>query len=42
MHLPLQESIKGDYFEGVAPTLALFEKRLGDNDWFVGNKVCLL
>ncbi|XP_052779290.1 glutathione S-transferase Mu 5-like isoform X3 [Mya arenaria] len=32
------ESLKEDYFKNVQPTLALFEKKLGNNDWFVGNK----
>ncbi|XP_052781846.1 glutathione S-transferase Mu 4-like [Mya arenaria] len=32
------ESLKEDYFKNVQPTLALFGKKLGNNDWFVGNK----
>ncbi|WAR26548.1 GSTM5-like protein [Mya arenaria] len=32
------ESLKEDYFKNVQPMLALFEKKLGNNDWFVGNK----
>lgn len=35
-----QETLKGDYFKNVQNSLALFEKKLGNNDWFAGNKVC--
>lgn len=35
----LQENLKVDYFKNLPTSLALYEKRLGDNPWFAGDKV---
>lgn len=34
-----QEKWKPDYFKDIPTKLAQFERHLGDNDWFAGNKV---
>jgi len=31
--------LKGDYFKNVLTQLSAFEKKLGNNKWFAGNKV---
>lgn len=36
------EKLKDEYFTNVQPQLAAFEKKLGDNPWFVGNKVTVV
>jgi len=33
------ESLKGDHLKSVQASFALYEKKLGDNDWFAGNKI---